>query len=150
MWLEVCKYVLFKWWRHSVSTHDNCSIGWDNQFSQRQITEKWSQIHRKFSENRPLGPPLDSFGATLEPLGKHLGHMYPKDCIFEGFWDRPGSPRRLIWLQLGGLKPSKIDARARKSRCQKITCFRHRSFRCLGFILNGFLNDFLKENTRQL
>ena len=22
MWLEVCKYVLFKWWRHSASTYD--------------------------------------------------------------------------------------------------------------------------------
>ena len=55
----------------------------ENAFSQPKITNKGSQIYRKSSENRPLGPPWDALGATLGPLGKHLGHMLPKDWILE-------------------------------------------------------------------
>ena len=52
--------------------------------------EKGSQIYRKSSENRALGPHWDPSGATLEPLGKHLGHMIPK--------------RRPSWLQFHVLR----------------------------------------------
>ena len=51
--------------------------------AKNKITKKASQICRKSSENRLLGPPWDALGATLGPLGRHLGHMLPKDWILE-------------------------------------------------------------------
>ena len=83
MWLEVCKYVPFKWWRHSASTYDVWSVGWDNQFSQPKITEKGSQIHRKCSENRFLGPPGDPLESLWSLLRSILEHMCPKNWILK-------------------------------------------------------------------
>ena len=145
MWLEVCKYVLFKWWRHSASTYDTSSFGWENAFSQPKITNKGSQIYRTSSENRPLGPPWDPFwihfGASWEASWAHA----PKRLDFGGFGEGPGSPRRPIWLQLGGPRPSKIEARTWKNGCQNVTRFWHRFCGHSDLILERFLSDFLQE-----
>ena len=45
--------------------------------------KKASQIHRKSFKNRPLDPPWHPFGATLQPLGKHLGQICQKNWILE-------------------------------------------------------------------
>ena len=145
MWL-VCKYVFFKWWRHSTGTHGTWSFGQENWFLQAKIKKKRSQILRKSSKIRRLGLLGDIFGASLQASWTHA----PQKLDFGDFWERPGSPRRPICVQLGGPRPPKIDARTRKSRCPKITCFWHRFFRCSGFILEGFLAVFLKENARTL
>ena len=146
MWLEVCKYVLFKWWRHSTSTYDIWSFGQENQFSQPKITKKGSQILRKSSKNRCLGLLGNHFRASWQASWTHA----PKKFDFGGVWKRPGSPRWPIWLQLGRPRPPQIVERTRKSRCQKMTCFWHRFFRCSSFILKGFFNNFLQENIRKL
>ena len=107
MWLEVCKYVPFKRWRHSASTYDIWNFGWDNQISQPKITKKGCQIPRKYSENRPLGPPWCLFGATLEPLGKHLGHMCPKNWILKALGRVLGPQDRQLGSNLEPEDPAK-------------------------------------------
>ena len=110
------------------------------------MTKKGSQILWKPSKNRRLGLLGDFFRIFLRASWTPV----PKILDFGDFWERPGVPRRPICLQLGGSRPSKIDAGTRKSRCPKITCFWHRFFKCSGFILEGFLDDFLKESSRKL
>ena len=43
------------------------------------------QIHQKHFKNRSLGLQGTRCGVTLEPLGKHLEHMRPKDWILKAF-----------------------------------------------------------------
>ena len=69
--------------------------------------KKGSQIHRKCSENRPLGPPWDPFGATLEPLGKHLGHMCPKNWILKALGRVLGAQDGQFGSNLEAEDPSK-------------------------------------------
>ena len=123
MWLEVSKYVLFKWWCHSGSTYDIWSFGWDNQSSQSKITKKGSQIHGKSSENRPLGPPWDPLGATLEPLGKHLGHMLPKNLDFKGFGEGLGSPRQQLGSNLEVKRLPNRGQSPKKTMIKNVTFF---------------------------
>ena len=110
-----------------------------------KITRRCFQIYRKSFENRPLGPPCapywSHFGASWEASWGHA----PKRLDFRGSRDGPGSPTLPTWLQLGGPRPSKIDAKTRKTRYKRITRFWHRFFHRLDLILEGFLNDFLKE-----
>ena len=58
-----------------------------------------------------LGTP---FGATWEPLGKHLAHMFPKDWILEALGRVLGVQDRQLGSNLEA-QGSKIEAKARKN-----------------------------------
>ena len=81
-----------------------------------EIRENDTQIYRKSFENRPLGPPWGLCGATLEALGKHFGHMLPKDWILEALGRVLGAQSGQLGSNLGAQeapksrpKPQMID-----------------------------------------
>ena len=102
-----------------------------------------SKILRKSTSGPSLGRSWSHFGASWEASWAHA----PKRLDFGGFGEGPGSPRRPIWLQLGGPRPSKIEARTRKNRCQKITCFWHRFLGARTSFWKGFGTIFWRKNT---
>ena len=82
MWLEVWQFVLFEWRRHSRSTYDTWSFGWDNQFSLPKITKKFPK-----SIKHPLNIDLWTLlGSPLEPLWNLLGSILAKCVQKIGFW----------------------------------------------------------------
>ena len=121
VWLDVSKYVLFKWCCHSASTYVHMIPRVrlrESMYSEFHIAKKsWkkdSQIYRKSFKNRPLGPPWDACGATWAPLGKHFGHLFPKDWILETW-------RRVLGVQKGqvGSNLEAQDAPKQNPKCEK-------------------------------
>ena len=141
VWLDVSKYVLFKWCRHSASTYVHMIPRVrlrEPMYSEFHIAKKsWkkdSQIYRKSLKNRPLGPPWDACGATWAPLGKHFGHLFPKDWILETW-------RKVLGVQKGQLG-SNLEAQDPPKRNPKREKLMLRNNIFLTSIFSGFGIDF--------
>ena len=109
-----------------------------------------SQIHRKSFKNRPLDCPWDLFGATLEPLGKHLGHMLPKDWILEALGRALGVQDSKFGSNLDAQ-----DLPKSRQEHEKLDVKKHHVF-CIDFgrvrtsFWKGFWQVFWGENARKL
>ena len=75
-------------------------------------------MYQKSIKNRHLGLPWDPFGYTLGPLGKHLGHMFPKDWILEALGKVLGTQSEQLGSNLEAQEapkpmpsPQKIDVK---------------------------------------
>ena len=67
---------------------------WYLEFGSRELiftAENGEKKASQFIENPTKIDVWGSSGAFLEPLGKHLGHMLPKDWILEAFGSALGA-----------------------------------------------------------
>ena len=117
-------------------------------FLQGVVGQGWRNIKitkncTKFDENPSkidfwalLGTPV---GATLEPLGKRLGHMFPKDWILEAPGTALGAQNGQLGSNLEAQDPPKSRPKPEKIDVKKKTRLWHQILKGSDVVSEGCL-----------
>ena len=128
-----------------IPIHKLRKISASSRHTRPKTYENLEKIEPQTSQIEARGPP------KLRPEPSKA--LCYKDTNLRRFKSRLLYARRRhfepTWLQVGGPRASKIEAKIRKNRYWKTTCFRDRFLGRPGMVFNRFLDGFLDPKSMQ-